>query len=78
MSGTRYSGECPRDSRGSRRSGGNRPPRRDMPNFRTSEIVKLNVGGQLFTTSRTTLIWINDTFFTGRLKLEGQVSSYSG
>lgn len=58
-----------RNMRGRRVNGSRQPPRslRDNHHFRTSEIIKLNVGGRLFTTSRTTLIWINDTFFTGLL-----------
>ena len=48
------------------RRGNNRQPRsRDQHHFRTNEIIKLNVGGRQFTTSKSTLIWINDTFFTG-------------
>lgn len=31
------------------------------------QIIHLNVGGQLFSTSRTTLTWIRDTFFTSLL-----------
>ena len=56
-----------RNMRGRRVNGSRQQSRtvRDNHHFRTSEIVKLNVGGRLFTTSRTTLIWINDTFFTG-------------
>ncbi|KAL5255272.1 hypothetical protein ACHWQZ_G014617 [Mnemiopsis leidyi] len=57
-----------RNMRGRRVNGSRQQARSVRDNhFRTSEIVKLNVGGRLFTTSRTTLIWINDTFFTGLL-----------
>lgn len=38
-----------------------------------SEIINLNVGGQRFSTSRQTLTWIPDTFFTGLLN--GRISS---
>ncbi|XP_055377861.1 BTB/POZ domain-containing protein KCTD3 isoform X2 [Condylostylus longicornis] len=37
------------------------------------EIINLNVGGQRFSTSRQTLTWIPDTFFTGLLY--GKISS---
>ncbi|XP_055902854.1 BTB/POZ domain-containing protein KCTD3 isoform X1 [Eupeodes corollae] len=38
-----------------------------------SEIINLNVGGQRFSTSRQTLTWIPDTFFTALLS--GRISS---
>lgn len=38
-----------------------------------SEIVNLNVGGKRFSTSRQTLSWIPDTFFTALLS--GRISS---
>ena len=40
----------------------------------TSEIITLNVGGQLFDTTRHTLLSINDTFFT--VLLSGRIPSY--
>ncbi|XP_068152227.1 BTB/POZ domain-containing protein KCTD3 [Drosophila tropicalis] len=39
----------------------------------TSDLVHLNVGGQRFSTSRQTLTWIPDTFFTALLS--GRISS---
>lgn len=33
----------------------------------SSDIIHLNVGGQRFSTSRQTLTWIPDTFFTAML-----------
>lgn len=37
-----------------------------MPNP-TADIINLNVGGQRFSTSRQTLTWIPDSFFTAML-----------
>lgn len=40
---------------------------------RQSEIIHLNVGGQRFSTSKSTLNWISDTFFTSLLS--GRINS---
>jgi hypothetical protein len=37
-----------------------------MPH-QSADIIHLNVGGQRFSTSRQTLIWIPDSFFTAML-----------
>ena len=37
-----------------------------MPN-QSADIINLNVGGQRFSTSRQTLTWIADSFFTAML-----------
>ena len=56
-----------RGRRANNRQSRNSTSRGDHPAFRTNEIIKLNVGGRQFTTSKSTLVWINDTFFTGEL-----------
>lgn len=39
----------------------------NLPNVRESQIINLNVGGQLFSTTKSTLTVVGDTFFTSML-----------
>lgn len=38
-----------------------------------NDVIRLNVGGTVFVTSRTTLTWLPDTFFTSLLS--GRIDS---